>query len=135
MNNSEREIYKYVGTKRGSWSPSTIDTVSAKLVTINRLGLEPQRLYSRLMENGYGRYTIQTYFVLARDFEEQTKKTSRIRKWMQDNRLCFKNSYKKKEKRMTEEQFEKPVKSGHNPSSLQLSSPDGKGRPSQKRGP
>lgn len=105
MNNLDREVSDFILSRAGSWSDSTCTTAYHKLRVINKIGLNPQVLFETLQKEGYKKYTISTYFILARTFEEQTRKTTKIRKWMQDHRLQFKNAYKKKEKSMTSEQF------------------------------
>lgn len=106
MNNLRQEISDYVNGRRGSWSDTTISTAYSKLVTCSSVGLNPSSLYKKLETAGYSRYTIQTYFILARSFEEATKKTFAIRKWMQDNQLRFKNCYKPKIKRIETAEYE-----------------------------
>ena len=110
MKNLDQELLSYVETKRGSWSRSTIDTAYFKLRTIASAGLEPQVLIKTLRLKGLSPYSIKTYFILASQFEEATKKTSKIRQWMSANRLVFKNVYKKKERSMSDEQFEALLK-------------------------
>lgn len=106
MKNSDQEILNYVDSKRGSWSSSTIDTAFYKLRTITDSGLAPKTLYASLKSKGLSPYSIKTYFILASQFEEAVKKTSKIRQWMSANRLSFKNVYKKKERAISDEQFE-----------------------------
>jgi len=106
MKNLNREILNYVANKRGAWSPSTIDTAYYKLCTIASIGLEPSSIWSTLNSEGYSRYTIKTYFILAAQFEKHVKKTTKIFDWMQSNRLNFQNVYKTKTKSMTVETYE-----------------------------
>lgn len=107
MNNLDQEVNNFVLSKSGSWADSTISTAYHKLRIVNKIGLNPQILWETLSKEGYGKYSISSYFILARSFEEATKKTKKIRLWMQDNRIKFKNAYQKKEKSMTSEQYEK----------------------------
>lgn len=105
MKNLNQELESYIDGKSGLWSPSTLFTAHSKLRTILSCGLRPDSLYKRLNERGYSRYTIKTYFTLAQQFESETKKTTIIKSWIEHNRRYFKNCYKKKERKMTDEQF------------------------------
>lgn len=106
MKNLKQEIFRYVDNKRGSWSDSTISSAYSKLCTVDSIGWEPSKVYKELSSQGYSSYTIQTYFWIAKSFEEQVKKTRSFHKWLKDNRLRFKNCYKEKTKRISREEFE-----------------------------
>ena len=110
MNNLNQVVYKYVNGKSTSWADSTIHTAYAKLCVVDSQGLEPERLYTALKTRGLSDYTIKSYFILAQCFEEETKKTSKIREWLQNHKLKFKNCYKKKLRSLTEEQFDAALK-------------------------
>lgn len=105
MKNYSQELLTYLDSKHGNWARTTIDTAYAKLCTIARIGFKPEQLFSELSEKGYSRYTIKTYFILARQFEEEVKKTNHFENWLGRNKLAFKNCYKKKNKNLTEEQY------------------------------
>lgn len=102
MKNSEQEIQKYEQSRIGRWDTSTCHTVRSKLRTILHIGLDPNALYNTLVSENYSLYTTKVYFILARDYEEKVKKTSKIRVWMFDNRLKFKNCYKTKTTQISE---------------------------------
>lgn len=103
----KQEIFRYVDNKRGSWTDTTLSTAYSKLCTIDSIGWDdPAKVYKELSSQGYSNYTIQTYFWIAKDFEEQVKKTRSFHKWLKDNRLRFKNCYKEKTKRLTKPEFE-----------------------------
>lgn len=104
MENEQKELLDYVCSKSGSWATSTSRTAHAKLNTVIRLGMEPTKLYTELSRK-FTRYTVLSYFILARDFEKSVKKTNQIEQWMQSNRIKFKGSYKEKTKKITTEQF------------------------------
>lgn len=106
MKNLEQELESYIDGKAGVWSPTTLLTASSKLRTIISGGFRPDSLYERLSEAGYSRYSIKTYFTLAKQFETETYKTSTFKTWIEGNRRHFKNCYKKKERSITTEQFD-----------------------------
>jgi len=111
MNNFNQEIFDYVLSKKGTWSNSTIDTAYYKLCTAAKEDFKPDFLYKKLTTENYSPYTIKMYFTLARQYEKDVRKTSKIEEWMQNNRLKFKNCYKPKTKRITKEQFESLLRS------------------------
>lgn len=106
MSNLEQELSDYVDRREGTWAATTLHTAYFKLRTCLYLGLEPDSLYARLETTGHAPYTIKTYFILARDFEEETKGTQKIRHWMRSHRLRFKNCYKKKSYKVTDIEFQ-----------------------------
>lgn len=107
MNNLNQEIFKYVDSHSGSWADSTITTNYSKLVTINDIGwTDPDRVFKELSARKFSKYTIQTYFWIAKDFEEKVKKTQRFKQWIDSNRLKFKNCYKEKTKRITKIEYD-----------------------------
>lgn len=106
MNNLEQELSDYVDRREGSWSPTTSRTVYFKLRTCLDLGLDPHRLYHKLLRRSYSPYTIKTYFILARSFEEEVLGTHSFKVWMSGNRLRFKNVYKKKTRKVNDIEYQ-----------------------------
>lgn len=111
MKSLNQEIFHYVDSKSGSWSNSSISTNYSKLCTIDSISWEPGKLYQELSTKGYANYTIQTYFVLAKKYEETIKKTYKFKKWIEDNRLKFKNCYKEKTRRLSDPEYQTLLKS------------------------
>ena len=108
MKNLNQEVFRYVDSKSGSWADSTISTAYHKLSVVAGFGLtDPQELYQRLSSKGLGRYSIQSYLILASRFEKEVRNTNRIEKWLQDNRNQFKNCYKTKTRKISKDQFER----------------------------
>lgn len=107
MKNLDQEILTYVSGKSGIWSDTTISTAYSKLTTVLSCGLQPDQLYKKLNTSGYSRYTIKMYFTLAQQYERDTKGTTLFQTWTKNNRLKFKNAYKKKDRAITDEQFQK----------------------------
>lgn len=103
--NLELSHYVTKKTEHDGWSDTTATTAYSKLVTIIRTGLEPNRLFETFKAEGYGRYTIKNYLLLAQKYEEDTKGTHSIREWLKSNRLKFKNCYKDKTKRIAPDQW------------------------------
>lgn len=111
-----QEIFKYVEQKgsrlvdgvriTGPWADSTVSTNYGKLCTIDSIGWDnPEKVYTTLASKNFSKYTIQAYFWIGCVYEEEVKKTKKFRKWLHSNRHTFKNCYKKKSKRVLEDQF------------------------------
>lgn len=111
MNNYNLEILDYVSKRAGSWSDTTISTAYSKLCTVASIGWDnPDTVFSVLNGRGYSRYTIQTYFTVAQEFERETRATRRFEEWIKNNRLQFKNCYKEKTRRITHPAYEMMLK-------------------------
>lgn len=68
--------------------------------------MDPENLYTSLLAENYKPYTIKSYFVLARSFENAVLKSGKFDKWMDNNTVRFKGCYKEKITKISTAQFE-----------------------------
>lgn len=106
-NNLKAEIATYVHSKHNLWSDRTITSVNYILRTMAVDFNHPAENYKRLISRGLGRYTIKTYFMVAGKFEEQQLGKTRYKDFLKQNSSAFKNCYKEKTRRLSDDDFRK----------------------------
>lgn len=103
----KEEIESYVESKRDLWSPNTCRSTRYKLNTLSTHWSCPDRNFKSLKHSGLGRYTLQVYFVLASQFEQERFGTKRYAEFIKKQRAAFKNCYREKTRRLKQEEYER----------------------------
>lgn len=86
------------------WSETTKVTALSKLRTLESLKFNPEATFKRLMELGYGMYTIRQYFLLGAQINPA------FRDFLKKNSRQFKGSYRNKTDKVSRDFFEKFMK-------------------------
>jgi integrase len=108
MKTLEKEIATYVESKRDIWSPTTLRSVASKLHTLADCFSDgPAHCYRQLVRQGYGRYTIKTYFIIAGQFEKECRGTNKFCAFLQKQKSAFKNCYREKTRAIKPEDYER----------------------------
>lgn len=108
-----QKVEDYLETKRGLWSETTVRSCRSYLknaVVLART-LHPRELFDALKENGVSLYYIKIYMTVVSGFERFLLGTDEIKLFLRDNAFHFRNAYQEKTKRMTDEDFERILKS------------------------
>lgn len=103
--NLNKEIEKYVESKRGIWSNRTCASVGATLRSLAVDFSNPRKNYAKLVDAGRSRYTIKVYFTIAAKFEREAGGSNRYGDFLKKEKSAFKNCYKDKTRILRPEDY------------------------------
>lgn len=98
----EKKIEKYVEEHQNILSPSSLKTYPSKLRKLASYDFNPHVAFQEMVEDGYSRYSIEIYFMVARSFEKWIERPLGFKEFENKHRHLFENAYQAKKHELTE---------------------------------
>lgn len=100
------KIAEYVESQ--PWAESTRHNVRHVLTKLFSISSDPKVVESELLNNGFSKYTVKQYFILAGGFDKKFKE------YFESRKQLFRNAYKTKAKSLNEETVNKILSNAGN---------------------